>query len=158
MRALFEAIDLQDHVVVAATAEQQIFESQWLAWETQTDELRAQIAELEAPYRKTATRDAIGIFPLDIQILMNAQPESRSPLERQLHNLAWRQVDYEYDRLDEKITGERQDRMLELRRDLAKHDDAKQASLPTALTVTDIGSHAPPTIIPKRLTKVGPRY
>ncbi len=158
LRAFFEAIDPQDNIVVAATAEQQVFESQLLAWETQTAERRAQIAELEAPYRKTATRDAIGIFPLDIQILMNAQPESRSPLERQLHNLAWRQVDYEYDRLDEKIKGERQDRLLELRRDLAKHDDAKPAALPTAMIVTDIGSHAPPTIIPKRLTKVNPGY
>ena len=158
LRAFFEAIDPQDKVVVAPTAEQQTYETQLQEWETQTAALRAQIAELEAPYRGKATTDAIGIFPLDIQNIMNALPESRSPLEQQIHNLAWRQVDYEYDRLDEKIKGDRKDRLLELRRDLAKHDDAKPASLPTALVVTDISSHAPPTIIPKRLTEVGPGY
>ena len=158
LRAFFEAIDPQDKVVVAPTAEQQTFESQLQEWETQTAELRAQIAELEAPYRSRATIDAIGIFPLDIQHIMNALPESRSPLEQQIHNLAWRQVDYEYDRLDEKIKGDRKDRLLELRRELAKHDDARPASLPTALVVTDISSHAPPTTIPKRLTEVGPGF
>ena len=158
LRAFFEAIDPQDKVVVAPTAEQQTFESQLQEWETQTAELRAQIAELEAPYRSRAAIDAIGIFPLDIQHIMNALPESRSPLEQQIHNLAWRQVDYEYDRLDEKIKGDRKDRLLELRRELAKHDDARPASLPTALVVTDISSHAPPTTIPKRLTEVGPGF
>ncbi len=158
LRAFFEAIDPHDKVVVAPTAEQQTYESQLSEWETRTAELRAQIADLEAPYRIKATTDAIGIFPLDIQNIMHALPESRSPLEQQLHNLAWRQVDYEYDRLDEKIKGDTKDRLLALRRELAKHDAAKPASLPTALVVTDISCHAPPTIIPKRLTEVGPGY
>lgn len=158
LRAFFEAIDPQDKVVVAPTAEQQAFESQLREWETRTAALRTQIAELEAPYRNKATRDAIGIFPLDIQNIMNALPESRSPLEQQIHNLAWRQVDYEYGRLDEKIKGDNKDRLLELRRDLGKYDDAKPVSLPTALVVTDISSHAPPTIIPKRLTEAGPGF
>ena len=158
LRAFFEAIDPQDKIVVAPTAEQQAYETKLREWETRTAELRAQIAELEAPYRSKAARDAIGIFPLDIQNIMNALSESRSPLEQQLHNLAWRQVDYEYDRLDEKIKGDNKDRLLELRRDLAKYDDAKPAALATALVVTDISSHAPSTIIPKRLTEVGPGF
>ncbi len=158
LRAFFEAIDPQDKFVVAATAEQQSFESQLLEWETQTVELRTQIAELEAPYRSKVTRDAIEIFPMDIQHILNAPAESLPPLEHQLRNLAWRQVDYEYDRLDDKIKGDRKDRLLELRRNMEKHNSARPAALPTAMVVTDVGSHAPPTIIPKRLTEVRPGY
>ena len=158
LRAFFEAIDPQDKVVVAAAAEQQAFESQLQEWETQTAELRTQIAEIEAPYRSKATREAIEIFPVDIQRIMNAPAESWSPLEHQLRNLAWRQVDYEYARLDDKIKGDGKDRLLELRRNLEKHNNAKPVTLPTALVVTDVGSHAPPTIIPKRLTEVEPGY
>ena len=158
LRAFFEAIDPQDKTIVAATAERTDFESRQQTWETQTAALRAQIAEIEDPWREKAKHGAIQIFPLDIQEMMNGPAESRSSLARQLFSLAWRQVDYEYDRLDEKIKGEQKDKLLELRRELAKHDAAKPTALPTALAVTDIGTDAPPTVIPKRNTEVQPGF
>jgi hypothetical protein len=158
LRAFFEAIDPRDTVVVASTADQHAYETQLREWKSLTADLRAQIAELEAPYRSNATKYATEIFPLDIQDIMNAPQESRTPLEQQLRNLAWRQVDYDYARLDDKIKGDKKDRLLELRRELATYNHAKPTLLPTALVVTDVGSNAPPTIIPKRMTEVGPGY
>lgn len=158
LRAFFEAIDPQDKTIVASTAEVQNFETQQQIWEAHTADLRAQIAAIEDPARAKATRDAIKIFPSDIQDIMNAPEHSRSPRERQLFNLAWRQVDYEYDRLDAQFKGEQKDKLLALRRELATYDAEKPPALPTALAVTDIGDDAPGTLIPKRKTEVQPGF
>ncbi|MFM7833010.1 MAG: hypothetical protein ACKPJD_14565, partial [Planctomycetaceae bacterium] len=113
-------------------------------------------AQLEQPYRDDARIKAIEMFPPDVEAILKSEPHQRSPLEQQLYHLAWRQVDYEYEVLDNRIKGDSKERLLALRKQLAEFDRLKPAPLPTALVVTDIGPQAPPTIIPKKQQTVMP--
>ncbi len=136
---------------IAATAEQRATheraQAEWLA---KTADIRAEIDALEAPYRDQAAESAITKFPPDIQALIRMPAEQRSPLEAQLVALAWRQVEYEWGRLDTRIKGEKKERLLELRRKLAEFDALKPAPLPITLAVSDVGRTAPPVTIPKK--------
>jgi hypothetical protein len=95
---------------------------------------------------------------MDIQQILRAEDAVRNPLEQQLFDLAWRQVDYEYAGLDNRIKGDEKEKLLALRRELAKHDDMKPKTLPTALVVTDVARTAPVTMIPKKKTEVAPGF
>ena len=156
LRAFFEAIKPDDKHVVASTAEQQSYAEQLLAWEAATADLRTQIAELERPFRAKARQDGIEKFPMDIQHILTGESSARSPLDQQLYDLAYRQVDYEYEGLDNRIKGDDKEKLLALRRELARHDSIKPKALPTALVVTDVGTTAPATKIPKKKIDVGP--
>jgi len=158
LRAFFEAIKPDDKRVVTSTAEQQNYEQQLKAWETATADIRAQITELEIPFRAQAKESGIEKFPMDIQQLLRNEDAPRSAADQQLYELAYRQVDYEYDGLDNRIKGDAKEKLLALRRELAKHDALKPKPLPTALVVTDITTTAPATRIPKKKTEVGPGF
>ena len=156
LRAFFEAIRPDDKRVVASTGEQSSHAEQLKQWEQATAAIREQISALEAPYRAKARQDAFEKFPADIQELLKAEDAKRTPHEQQVFEIAWRQVDYEYDGLDNRIKGDDKEKLLALRRELAKHDGLKPETLPTALVVTDVSNEAPVTKIPKRKTEVGP--
>ncbi len=156
LRAYFEAIRPEDKFVVATVEERQAYDEQLKKWNEATQEIRTKIAELEAGYRDRAKKDAIEKYPAEIQKILLSDAANRSPHEQQLFELAWRQVDYEYDGLDNRIKGDDKEKLLALRRELAKHDALKPKPLPTALTVTDISPKAPETTVPKRRTVVQP--
>ena len=158
LRAFFEAIRPDDKHVVTSTAEQQSYEEQLKAWETTTVDIRAQIAELEKPFRDQAKESGIEKFPMDIQLLLRNEETIRNPADQQLYELAYRQVDYEYEGLDNRIKGDAKEKLLTLRRELAKHDASKPKPLPTALVVTDVATIAPATRIPKKKTEVEPGF
>ncbi|MFN9717231.1 MAG: DUF1549 domain-containing protein [Planctomycetota bacterium] len=156
LRACFEAMRPEDRFVLASSAEQQAHAEQLKIWEEATADIRARIADLESSYRARAKQDAIEKYPPDIQQILLSDDAQKSPLEQQLFELAWRQVDYEYEGLDNRIKGDDKEKLLSLRKELASHDALKPEPLPTALTVTDIGRVAPETVIPRRRTVVGP--
>ncbi|MBL8810727.1 MAG: DUF1549 domain-containing protein [Planctomycetaceae bacterium] len=156
LRAFFEAIRPMDKTVIAPTAEQQAWRDQMTKWEEATADVRARIAEIESRWRKIAREDAISKFPADIQKILQTEFQTLSPGEQQIYDLAYRQIDYEYDGLDNRIKGDEKERLLSLRRELAKFDSLKPASLPTALAVTDVGPTAPETLIPKKKEVTGP--
>lgn len=156
LRAVFAGLLPKDGTVIASTAELQSHEQALDTWMSATAEIRGQIAALEQPYRDDARIKAIEMFPPDVEAILKSAPHQRSPLEQQLYHLAWRQVDYEYEVLDNRIKGDTKDRLLALRRQLSAFDRLKPAPLPTALVVTDIGPQAPPTLIPKKQQLVAP--
>ena len=156
LRAYFAAMIPSDRHVIASTAEQQTFADQMKVWEAATAEIRAKISTLEQPFRDKARLDAINKFPPEMQTLLNGPADQRSSRDRQLFDLAFRQVDYEYDGLEAKIKGDEKDRLLALRRELLQHDALRPKPLPTALVVTDVSTDPPLTVIPKRKTEVSP--
>ncbi len=156
LRAYFEAISWRDDLDAATSAERAEHEKANKAWLDATAEIRAEIDAIEEPVRASAREKAIIIFPPDIQAMIAKDREARTPREQQLVELAWRQVDFEYTRLDDKIKGEQKERLLELRRDLAKFDSKRPEPLPAVLAATDVGRESPPTIIPKKRTEVQP--
>ena len=156
LQAYFAAMIPSDRHVIASTAEIAGHDEKQAAWETATAEIRARIATLEQPFRDRARLDAISKFPPEVQHLLTGPAEQRSSLERQLFELAFRQVDYEYDGLDAKIKGDEKEQLLALRRELLQHDALKPNSLPTALVVTDVSTDPPLTVMPKKKTVVSP--
>jgi len=119
-------------------------------WETKTATLRNELNEIEAPYRKKAADNAIKKFPDDIQAMIRKPASEREPLEHQLAELAYRQVYYEYDRLERTLSPADKERALAIKRELAAFDAIKPPPLPLAFAASDVGKKAPDVTIPKR--------
>ncbi len=159
LRAFFAPLDFHVSAMVATAAEQRAYAEQLQGWERATAKLRSELDALEAPYRDKAAKSAIEKFPEDIQAMIRKPAAERLPLEQQLADLAYRQVTYEFDRLERNFKGDEKEKILALRRELAQQDTLKPPPLPRSQTVTDVGPQAPPVTIPKKgNTPVAPGY
>ena len=118
-------------------------------WKQATETIRGQIDAIEKPYRDRYRDTAIDRFPADLQSIARKAPKERTPHEEQLAHLVYRQVLSEYDRLDRYIQGDDKERLVRLRRELAKHDHLKPPALPLAMTVTDVAERSSPTRMPR---------
>jgi len=119
-------------------------------WEEETRMIRDEIAAIEAPYRAKLKDAAINRFPVEIQTSVRKVLNEQTAYEQQMSYLVMRQVDAEYGSLESKLTPQQKDRVLQLKRQLETFKDLRPASLPVALAVSDVGSQAPPTTLPKR--------
>ncbi len=106
LRAFFEGITWRDDLVLATAEQQQEYKQQLEKWEAATAAIREELTKLEQESREKLKQEAVGRFPLIIQAIINKPQAARSPYEQQLVDLAWRQVDYEYLRIDDVIKGE----------------------------------------------------
>jgi cytochrome c553 len=149
LRSVFAPIQPGD-TVAAGREEQAAYAERLAAWETQHQALREELRNLEQPYLDIAENEAVGRFPDDIQAMIRKPVAERAPLESQLAALAWRQVEYDWDRVDRKFKGDTKERILSLRRALAEAEQSKPAPLPIAFAATDVGPTAPPVTIPKK--------
>src|SRR5207237_7405047 len=109
----------------------------------------AKIEQIEEPVREKMAKAVIEKLPKEIQAIMAKPASERTPYEQQLHDLAYRQVTDEEDKLDGKFKGEEKEKLDELKRELASHEQLKPKSVPSAMLVTDIGKVAPAVVIPK---------
>ena len=150
LQGFFAPILPRDDLVAATPSDVAAHRAKMATWEAETAELRIQIEAIEAKHRPGAARDATRKFPDDIQAMMLAPAENRSPLEHQLAELANRQVIYEYTRLDGRIKGKDKEDLLALRKKLTAFDQLKPHALPLPMAVTDVGPAAPPVFIPKK--------
>lgn len=157
LRAFFEPIQIQTSQVAASTKQQQEYQRKRATWEQATNEIRQKITTIQAPYRPGAEA-VVKSFPPNIQAMIKKPAEDRTPREQQLVKLAWRQVEYNYERLDGRLKPADKEKVLELRRQLKKFDKLKPAPLPVAQQARDIGPQAPKTTIPKKRTECDPGF
>jgi mono/diheme cytochrome c family protein len=150
LQAFFTPMLPRDDVPLATPAELADDQRRLAAWEKKTAEIRRKIDAIEDPVRASARRSAVKKFPPDIQAILDDTTGTLPPLDKQLAALAYRQVDFEYARLDRKLKDEQKRALVELRRDLTKFEAERPTPLPTGMTVTDVGATAPPTVIPKK--------
>jgi len=150
LQAFFAPMLPRDDLIAATPQQVAEHRASMAAWEAKTAEIRRGIEEIEGRYRPAAARGAIQIFPPDIQAMIHKPAGQREPQEHQLAELAYRQVYYEYNRLEQKIKGEDKEKLLALRKQLAALDKDKPEPLPAAFAVTDVGPQAPPVFIPKK--------
>ena len=127
-------------------------------WEKETKTIRDEIAALEKKYREDATNKAVKMFPEDIQQMIAKPDAQRTPYEKQIAELAWRQVDYEYARLDRSIKGADSVKHADLKRQLSEHDKQKPEEPPFVLTVRETGAQGVDAVIPKKNTIVPPAF
>jgi len=150
LQAFFAPLLWRDDLAAMTKNERQAHGEQLVKWEAATSDIRAQLEALEAPYRRSAAQVATEKFPLDIQAMMRADPQARTPLEHQLAELARRQVLFEYSRLDQRFKPEDKEKILSLRKKLSAHDKLRPPPLPLAMAATDVGPSAPRIHMPDR--------
>lgn len=150
LQAFFAPLQPREDLVAATAEQRAAHEVALTAWHQKTESIRSEIAELEKKYRHNAVEGAVKIFPEDIQVMIRKPAAERTPVEAQLVALAWRQVEYEFNRLDSRIKGEDKERLIALRKQLAEFDSLKPAPLPIAFAVSDVGTKASPVLIPKK--------
>lgn len=146
LQAFFTPLLPRDDVPLATPTQKQAYAEQLAGWEAATEDVRRKIDAIEQPYRDRAAKGAIEKFPLEIQGMMRKDNGERAPLEEQLHQLAYRQVTYEYERLA--IKGDDKTKLDELRQELVQFDKLKPEPLPLGMSVTDVGPVPGPTFIP----------
>jgi hypothetical protein len=150
LQAFFANILPREDLPAATEQEKAEYAARLRAWEQKTGAIRAEIDQIEGPYRKRAADAAIGKFPPETQEMIRKPAKERTPFEHQIAELAYRQVTYEFDRLERTLKGTDKERVLALRRELAKFDGLKPPPLPVAFAATDVGPTAPPTLVPKK--------
>jgi hypothetical protein len=148
LQAFFAAISPQNEAV-GTPEEMKAYRAQLAEWEQKTADLRAKIDAIEEPFRDKTAKGVIDKFPKEIQAIMNKPASERSPYEQQINDLAYRQVEEEFEKLDGKFRGSDRQRLEQLRDELAKYDELKPRPLPEAMVVKDIRATAPPVAIPK---------
>ena len=158
LKAFFDGLMPSEELAYALPSEQSAYAKKLAAWEAKTAAIRKQIAAIEDPVRAKDTAFATSKFPPEIQVMLRKPYEQRDPQEQQLATLAYRQIVFEYVKLDTKIKGAEKDRLLELRKQLAKFDSEKPASLPMCQSVREVGVVPPKTAIPKKIDDVPPAF
>ncbi|MDB5320182.1 MAG: hypothetical protein JWN40_1813 [Phycisphaerales bacterium] len=134
--------------LLATSEEKAKYDEALAKWKEKTADLRAELDAIEQPYIEKSAKAAIIKFPEDIQEIINKPAEKRTPYEEQIATLSLRQVYDKTESGDAKVTGPEKEKHLELVRKLAAFDNIKPKPLPTSLLVTDVGTVAPPTVIP----------
>ncbi|HEX3870036.1 MAG TPA: DUF1549 and DUF1553 domain-containing protein, partial [Pirellulales bacterium] len=150
LQAFFAAMLPRDDLVAATADEKAEYTSKLAAWEKKHAELLDELNSLLEPYRQKAAHAAIRKFPPDIEEMIHKPVTERSTLDHQLAELAYRQVLYDYNRLDRTFKGETKEQILALRKKLAEFEKSKPAPLPAIIAVSDVGPTAAPVTIPKR--------
>ena len=149
LQAFFAPILPREDLVVATSQQSADYAAKLAKWKEAAGEVLEKIEAIEKKYRAHAAKDSVAKFPDDIQAAMNKPVAERTPFEHQIAELAYRQVQYEFDRLDAKIKGDDKETLDALRKKLKEFDALKPEPLPPAFTVTDVGPVASPTVVPK---------
>ena len=152
-QSFFAPLLPREDLVVATPAEKAAHDEKLAKWEAATADIRAEIEKLLAQVKKNAVAGAIEKFIEDIRADMNKPVAERTPYEHQIAELAYRQVTYEFDRLDTKLKGDAKERVIALRKKLTEFDSLKPAPLPPFFGATDVGPVAPPTILSRGKNK-----
>ena len=150
MQAFFAPLQWPERTVAATVAEKAEWQKKQDVWEAATAEIRAQIEAIEQPLRVKAAKDATEKFPPETRAIMAKSAAERTPAERPVFDLAFRQVTYEWDHLDNRIKGADKEKIVALRKELGKFDNLKPAPLPAAVAARDMSAEAPPVTIPQR--------
>ena len=150
LQAFFAPIRPRDDLYLATPGDEAAYREKLKTWEAKTADIRAQIADLEKPYRDKAEEEVITKYPPETEALLRKPAAGRAPLEQQLAELAYRQVTYEFDRLLNRMKAADKDKHVALTKQLSAFDAEKPAAPAPAFCVTDIGAKAPPVRIPKK--------
>ena len=159
-QSFFAPLLPREDLLVATPTEKAAHDEKLAKWEAATADIRAEIEKLLAQAKKNTIAGALEKFIEDIRVDMSKPVAERTPYEHQIAELAYRQVTYEFDKLDAKLKGEPKERVIALRKKLTEFDSLKPAPLPPFFGATDVGPVAPPTILAKGKNKetIAPGY
>jgi hypothetical protein len=148
LQAFFTPLLARD-VPMATPAKQAETAAAIAVWEQKSAGVRAELAALEAPFIRESEKVAIGKFPPDMQAILAVADDQRSPLQKQLAALAYRQIHDAEENPPVKIADkDLKARHAELKKQLAAFETERPAPLQNVQVACDVGPIAPPTIIP----------
>ncbi len=148
LRAFFEPILPDDTLTIASPGDRAAHDRKLREWEEKTREIRGKIEAIEAPARASAMRAAVAKFGDEIKNHLLAPVDELAPADRQIRDLAYRQVDREVQNIGARIKGEKKTELDRLEAELKKFDHLKPAPLIAVTAIRDVSSAAPPTMIP----------
>lgn len=151
LQAFFTPIMPRDDVPLATPEELAQYEKEKQIWEHKTADIRKLIDEGLEPGYESIAKKQISMFPPDIKEIMAKKPEDRTPIEHQYADLVNRQIiGKQKQYLADLKAGKnkKRDYVKELIEDLKKFDEIKPIEFPTGLSVTDVSTVAPKTLIP----------
>ena len=146
LQSFFAGLSFRDEPVFATAEAARDYPAALAAWEATTAALRADIDGLLAAVRAKEMAHAVNKFPEDIRAVFAKPPAERTTHEKQLHELAARQVEYEHVRAPEFLKGEAKTNYDALKKQLATHLKTKPPD-PTAMIARDHGREAAPTVV-----------
>ncbi len=147
LQSFFGGIHFTEEPVFRSDAEREAYAKKRAAWDAKTADLRAKIDAFLEPIRKNAGLKAKTKFPADIEAIFDKPAAERTTLEQQLYELAYRQVELEFDRAETKVPAKKKDEFKKLHDELTALEKDKPLE-PLALTVRDLGPVSAVTVIP----------
>jgi hypothetical protein len=160
LQAFFAAIQPDDYQSLVTPAQRKEYYEKLNAWKAKADPILKQIETMTRGERNKIANTAIDKFQPDIQAILRMPESQRSPFEKQLAALAYRQVTYEFDKFDKKVREDKTAKYAKLNAELANLEGEKPAPLPYGFAVRDVGPEAPPIYLPKKIKgdPVAPGY
>ncbi len=150
LQAFFAPVLLRTDMRLSTPDQQAQYEAKLTVWKEKTADLREKIAAIEEPAKERAKEDAYKKFPPETQKILRKSAVERTPWEEQIFQLAFRQVEYEWDHLVNHMRGTEKDRIVALQKQLSAFDKEKPEAPPLVQCVSDIGPVASPVTIPKK--------
>jgi hypothetical protein len=157
LQSFFSGIAFRDEPVFDSPQQRQRFDREQQI--ERIKEIEAEMNQLLDPIRKVEMAKAAKKFPEEIQAIFAKPREQRTTGEQQIFELAYRQVQYEYERADAKLKDNAKEQYTALKTEL-KELEAKLLD-PLANITRDHGPIAAETFIPggrKKAVAVEPAY
>ncbi|VTU02620.1 secreted protein containing duf1549 : Uncharacterized protein OS=Pirellula staleyi (strain ATCC 27377 / DSM 6068 / ICPB 4128) GN=Psta_3334 PE=4 SV=1: PSCyt1: PSCyt2: PSD1 [Gemmataceae bacterium] len=158
LQSFFAGIRFADEPVFPSAAAKAEYEAQLAAWEAKTAPVREKMAALLDPVLAKIQANVGDKYPPEIQAVFHKPAAERTPGERQLYELAMRQVrELEFDRAPSRL-GKNKAVYDELKKEL---DASGKPAAPVAMIARDLGPEAAEVVIPggrKKAVAVEPAF
>jgi hypothetical protein len=148
-QAFFAATQPVDRVAVT-DGDPAHYRDQMKQWEDATAEIRTEMATIEEPVKGKMIRETTEKFIPEVQEALATEPAKRTPLERQLANLAETHMEISTEAMVGKMAKGDRERWTQLRDSLSEFDRLKPAVSAVAMVLTDVGGTAPKTHLLRR--------
>jgi hypothetical protein len=114
-------------------------------WESATAEIRRRLAELEAPFRRSAEAKERQRFIPEYANLIDIPPQQRTPWQKQIARMVEEQVFNPQRDLSGSMTGKAKEQWLAMKKQMAQWDRLRPPPIPSAMACTDVGTIVPET-------------
>ena len=158
LRAFFAPLLPLDEQLAGTPTEREAHQAQLEKWQQATINVRKQIDSMQAQHIETLSTAQIEKFPLDVRPSLYKKGSERTPYEKQIAYLAFRQVQKIINEVDwlKHFKETDLEKWKQLTNELKSFENLKPAPLGVIASVTDVDTTAPPTLIPNTSNPLQP--
>jgi hypothetical protein len=158
LRAFFAPLLPLDEQLAGTPTERAAYQAKLQKWQHATTDVRKQIDTMQAKHIENLTTAQIEMFPLDVRPSLYKKSSKRTPYEKQLAYLAFRQVQKKINDVDwlKHFKETDLEKWEQLTDELNSFDSLKPTPLGVIASVTDVDTTAPPTLIPNTSNPLQP--